>query len=291
MSVIYRFDSPGVGLSVRAYQSPTLGGTKALIDSVIADTLPTVDGKLEWDCAAADDTMFSWLATWDGSIEGPYSIAIPPEPNHMGDILISIMIPTLIGDVPTASRFVILDALRKTIRDFCVRTQMWKFKQHPIFPVEGQRDYELAEPSETEICSIVQVRQKTAPRAMDASYTLPQSAIRGNIGSIYGRPSRAAFSIFPVPSSNAVDPFLAVVSLQPTLTGEYIQRALYERWENTLLSGARSRLLTMFNKPWTDMNMGAYYRSIYETDLYDALAEMVKGGTNEVTTKDYPEFF
>ena len=290
MSVVYRFNDPGAGLTVRAYQSNTIAGTKTLVDSVGVDTLPTVDGKLQWTCLPADPILFSWLASWDGVIEGPFSVVIPGT-SFLGTTDISVMVPRLIGDVPGASRFIIIDALRKTIRDFCVRTQMWQYEQPEIDPVEGQQDYALIEPAETEICSIYDAMQKTAPGLMIPRYTLPETERKGNLATLYGRPSRSAMSVFPLPSANAIDPFVVTVSLQPTLEGMVVDTAIHERWEDTFLAGARGRLLAMLNKPWTDINMSTYNRSIYETDLYDALAEMVKGGTNEVTTTNYPEYF
>ena len=290
MSVVYRFNDPGAGLTVRVYQANTIAGTKTLVDSVVADTLPTVSGKLQWSSLLADPAIFSWLASWDGVIEGPYSVVIPGTVS-LGTIDIVDMVPRLIGDVPGASRFIIIDALRKTIRDFCVRTQMWQYEQPEIIPVEGQQDYILVEPKQTEICSIYDALQRTAPEPMTPRYTLPPTELKGNLASLYGRPARALMSVFPLPSANSTDPFIVTVSLQPTLEGMVVDKVIHERWEDTFLAGARGRLLAMLNKPWTDMNMATYNRSIYETDLYDALAEMVKGGTNEVTTTNYPEYF
>jgi hypothetical protein len=289
--VIYKFNNPGSTLYVRVFQSPTIDGTKTQVDqALISDLLPEVDGKVEWTVAAADDTQYSWLAAWDGSVLGAYSAAILPAGDLANTVAISTLIPLVQGDLVGCSRYMILHALRESIREFCRRTMAWEFAQDDITPVEGQMIYTLQEPSGTEIVDIVQAYQDGAGGMLTSKDVLPITQLAGNLAQYYTRPERTKIAVYPVPSEHATIPFTVTVALQPTTDGTLVDYPLVSKYQDALLSGALKQLMLQPNKPWSNPALGQYHRQIFEDRILDEQINRLKGGTSGVTQLEYAKF-
>lgn len=186
----------------------------------------------------------------------------------------STFLTDILADCPGVDTPLATDRLRKSIREFCSKTQIYKHDIEDVDIVSGQSSYDsadgIAPPSDMEFILPYYVIFDGAPidpvsaNKMDNvnRYWRVGGLSRGYI--FHPRQDRIMLTFTPVLS--ITDGLDAGFICRPTITGTKMPDVLNE-WEEHIKAGALYRLRMMQKKPWSDkelakMNAIHYYDGI-----------------------------
>lgn len=92
--------------------------------------------------------------------------------------------------------------------------------------------------------------------------------------------------LVPKPSANLADAIRAKVSVKPARAATDIDDALWEKYLESIASGAKSRLFAMKRKPWSDPTLSAYHRQLFDQAIAAARLATARGrGRARMRTK------
>lgn len=184
--------------------------------------------------------------------------------------------------VPGCSDMLAEQFVLNTIRDFCERTDIWKYTLDAISSVAEQRDYELSVPSETELVTIINATYDDNPldpvieTQMDWQDSYWRSADSGTPTS-YAVLTPGYISLYPTPEDTESDILSVRVSLKPTVTATTVEGFLYTDWLDAIISGTLARLMAIPKKNWTDVQLSQFYLRKYESYLSRGIVRSTTG--------------
>jgi hypothetical protein len=172
--------------------------------------------------------------------------------------------PLVTPELQGCPQALILQSARKIITEFCRKTRSWEFDLDPIFVRDGKVQYDIdLDSSEVVIDEVRRV-------------FLQDTELSANIDFIMLSP--ALLELIQEPTED-IDGGLEIrVALRPSMTATTIDDQFYNEWAYPLADGIKSDLMAMPKKPWSDLNMSAYYRKSFYTGITKAKNQTATGG-------------
>ncbi len=171
------------------------------------------------------------------------------------------LIPEIHVEVPNCHNGMIRKSLQATLRHFCKETYYWQFELPDItlLPFNAQAPdtylYALDVPAETEVIAIKQLLYQNRPLLMKSTEWLNENLTdwRQQTGDPQYYLQLSDRRVRFVPASDEVKPIAVAgtVILQPTRSASQFSEDLMQ-YDQCLINGTISRLLSMGNKPWSD---------------------------------------
>jgi hypothetical protein len=173
------------------------------------------------------------------------------------DDFLPLVIPHLPG-CPNAS---IKTYLALTAREFFEKTYLWQDDIDAIYLAPNQVEYDLDAEAEVEDVLAVVLDKEQLDRT---EFRLIPFERRDETGSprLYWIHSDRTIRVFPTPDKRATMKVSAV--LKPARNATGVEDWIYDTWADTLVNGVISRLAIMPGKEWTDVNLAAMHKALFE---------------------------
>jgi len=171
------------------------------------------------------------------------------------------ILPFILPETPQCPRILAANHAVRAARELCRESKVWNVSG-TFSPVANAARYELVDlldiPNDSEINMINGISQAGTPLTrgeivdMDANSVGWRAETSKNASSFIPE-NRRIILIYPFPDATATDDFTASVSLRPTLTASEIDQDLYADYGEAIAYGALYSLMTIPNKPWTNL--------------------------------------
>lgn len=173
------------------------------------------------------------------------------------DDFLPLVIPHLPG-CPNAS---IKTYLALTAREFFEKTYLWQDDIDAIYLAPNQVEYDLDAEAEVEDVLAVVLDKEQLDRTEFRLIPFERRDEKGQ-PRMYWIHSDRTIRVFPTPDKRAVMKVSAV--LKPARNATGVHDWIYDTWADTLVNGVISRLAIMPGKEWTDVNLAAMHKALFE---------------------------
>lgn len=183
--------------------------------------------------------------------------------------------PYILPEVPGAPEPVILLAIRSAAIEFCERSLILTRDHDPVTLVEGIIDYDLEPPVKDTL--IIKIQRawvngnKIDPLAPDF---IAAASVYNRLYEDYeAKPSTPQYylqkeersvTVWPVPDKNYRNGLTMRVALKPTRSSESVEDVIFEDYAEVIAAGALSRLMASTGKPYTNVQMAAVNKMMFD---------------------------
>ena len=161
----------------------------------------------------------------------------------------------------------IIDALRRTVRDFCKKTKIWLHDHAEIQLTSNEKEIELALPIGTVALYVWGMDGRTGQYVQSDDYYLTSD-------------NKIAFNK-PYTTTKTLKPLL---SLMPSAKGDDFSDLIYEYFQDAIIAGAVAYLQGQPFRAWSQPNAVDYHQSKYEEGKSEAV-RMRDDGLNKSRTQ------
>lgn len=206
-------------------------------------------------------------------------------------------LPEVLPFLHGCSDLVATHAVKNSVIEFCERSDWWVFEIDPIYAMVNVQDYDLDDlPDHTSLIRILEagygsrrLEQLTLDQ-LRARYGLTWRSIAPGQPSYYAQVTQDQVSLIPAPGVGSVAQFTAFVSLRPTRDSNSCDGSIYERWAETIGSGALSRLYSTAGQPFSNPAAAAVRRAQFNVGCNEAKRERMRGLGRAADRVDMPRF-
>jgi hypothetical protein len=173
--------------------------------------------------------------------------------------LFQYVLPELVG----CSTMLAEMQLRAAVIDLCRRAKVWAYEDDPTTTSPGERNYDLSAPAGS---TIVEVKAMFVDGdAVDpASTNFDNPAVLGK-PETFRQLTPEAFVLWPTPDTEY--PLTMELTLAPSRASSGFPSWIAEKYHDAIVAGAKSRLMLMPGNPWTNLQIAAAYRSLFESEV------------------------
>lgn len=171
---------------------------------------------------------------------------------------------------------IVVQAIAAAAKDFCTKTRVWDEIQTPIALVDEQSQYAMVAPADAMVISIGDVwaadRELTKVTMGDLVRVLPNWQTAQGSRPQYYNAARdwSAITVYPIPHGAQGAGLTFRAHYAPKVTSTTLPDFLAERFHEALMAGAKHRLMSQANVPWSNPQMGAYHSGVYDQAVADA---------------------
>jgi len=176
----------------------------------------------------------------------------------------------VIPDIPGYIPGMIDMALRDAAIEFCEKALIWKETLDPIEITSGVDQYDLSLPAKSVLADVLEASLVNGWLDPINTVGVRNSGGQGRGGA----PSGYLFyddtivTIDPAPTSN--DTLNLIVALKPSRASDKLPSFLLERWIDAVAAGAKSRLMRMQKKAWTNPELAGVNESTFRDQVATA---------------------
>lgn len=174
----------------------------------------------------------------------------------------------VLPDIPGFVTGVIDIALRNAAIEFCEKSAIWKQTLDQIALVSGRSQYDvIPHTSQAKLADVLEAELGSG--GWLEPVTTRDVVVAGS--SRTGAPKGMLFyddeiiTVDPIPTAS--DTLQLLVSLKPARAATQLPSFLLERWIDVIAAGAKSRLMRMSKKPWTNLTMAAAYEADFQREI------------------------
>lgn len=168
--------------------------------------------------------------------------------------------PLMIPELPACSASLILQAIQKSARKFCIDTEIWSETLDSIDLVKDQTDYTISSSWDAEIRRIKELRINTKANIAE-----------GNDGTIQ---KPALYEFTPEddtltlddsiePAENVTDGLEIDVCLVPMNATTVVDPVFLNYWSGAIIAGAMVSLMLMPKQKWSNPTQATFYQLQY----------------------------
>lgn len=193
--------------------------------------------------------------------------------------------PRLFAEMPRLSSFMAEDAVRDAVIEFCRKTRVLKQDHADIDSVANQASYSWAPGANLKVVRAEEIwydaRKLTAATAEDVSQIYGEKDWRDERGTplYYLQEALESFILVPCPDSGITGAIKAKVSVRPSETAVSIDDALYDKYFEEILHGAKSRLFALSAQNWFNPDKAKYHRAEFDAAISRVSVMVDKGHT------------
>jgi hypothetical protein len=177
------------------------------------------------------------------------------------------ILPLVTPDIPGCPEESIKTALAAISADFCARTHLWRTDIEDQTTVIDQALYEVTDCAVIESVLWVLVDDKELVH-IDERNVRKEDLDRKGVPTHFWVVDDTQIRLFPIPDSE-----LSIevrVALKPSRTAKGVESWIYETWADVLASGAVYRLARVPGKEWSNPDLAAMHKNLYEQGVTNA---------------------
>jgi len=190
----------------------------------------------------------------------------------------------LVPELPGCPEGMLLEALRRGAREFCLKTEAWQIQLASINLVADDPDYTLVLPTSydaVEIRRIVEVRINTAEGVTNGD----EGVLQKPHTYFLTQPTTLEFFEDYTPSESITSGLDVKVAVAPPVltTTEHMDWAgFFTPWSHALVDFAKSYLMRMPGKKWSNAGMATFYLAEFNKTVTFVKAEVERRYTTRV---------
>ena len=196
------------------------------------------------------------------------------------DSIIEYVMPEVVG----CPRDLIIREIKEAAISFCEATGLWRYDLYPLNILPGVSVYEIDIPSESKIVDIRSLNIGGRPIDPQTAEWLDKNSDRWRTqegsANYYVVESPGEIRLSLVPMAEADEIMTGVVTLKPKRVDPKIPQFIIDDWMNTIAAGAKSRLMLIPNKKWSNPQDGILQADNNDIGKSKAGASAYKGHSN-----------
>ena len=153
-------------------------------------------------------------------------------------------------------------AIASSMIEFCEKSLVIQRDHDPLTVVAGVTDYDLEPPTGQLVAKVMKVWFKSSELTPAAPDSINKSEVYNTLftgadvnradPSRYLQKTERTISLYPIPKTTSANSLTLRVALKPTRAATSFDDVLLEDYAEVIAYGAKYRLLSMANKPWTN---------------------------------------
>lgn len=194
-------------------------------------------------------------------------------------------------DVPGCAKDVAVNAIRNAAIEFCKKSLVWVETLDPVnitatvdvYDLDGMPNGSVIE----RINNLFYLGEKLTPSNVDEVNTKRQLAVGGAV-QFYAQSSPTQVILYGIPDVSTTGALVMDVALTPSRSSVGIDSAITDRYLDGIVSGAKSRLMLMPKKPWSDLALASYHKGEFGSAVDTAMIDVARGfGRAPIRTRTY----
>lgn len=206
-------------------------------------------------------------------------------------------LPEVLLEVDDCPQALAVSAIRNAAITLCKKSRVWREYLDAITVKTGQADYELDQPTDTNIVMVVSARCGADPNKIDMKGPFSEKHLdrdlpgwrnyTANIPSVFLFDGTITMTLVGTPTEDITNGLLVRVALKPTTTASEGPDILLADYHEAIGYGAKARLMAMPEKEWSNPNLSMYYDKLFARACVDAWAKAARGnGTKDLRAND-----
>lgn len=189
-------------------------------------------------------------------------------------MLYSALLNEVLPEVPGCPDVTAERAIRDSAIEFFDATLAYKVDQGPVSLTPNVPTIDLSIPAGTRLVQLLRAqlgrRRLTAitREQLMTSGTAWQTDVGMPTAVVYGTDS--SIRLLPIPDRTPEEQLFLHFAVTPSRGSAQVSAALGERYFREIVAGAKSRLMLMLQKDWSNEKMGVAYRNMYERMISEA---------------------
>jgi len=199
-----------------------------------------------------------------------------------------------VDDCPTA---LAVAAIRNSAIEFCQRTRVWREYIDPINVVTGMAGYELDNPSNSTIVTVLSARCGTDPNKVDLKGPFSERRLdtdlpgwrnfEGNLPNVFLYDGNLTITLVPKPTEDITNGLDVYCALKPDTNSADGPELLLNHYHEAIGYGAKYRLMAMPEKEWSNATLAAYNLGQFQKAIVDAWSKVNRGnGQKDMRVND-----
>lgn len=193
----------------------------------------------------------------------------------------------ILPEAPGAAEMIVANAVRNACIEFCEKSLILQRDHDPVTLKSGVVDYDLEPPKGYIVVKVMKawledqqldplapdvVREASVYNRLFSSYQDKSSTPR-----FYLQKDERSISVWNPPDKDYANGLTMRVALKPTRASESIESVILEDYAETIASGALSRLMMSVGKPYTNVEMAAVHKGLFQQGINVARSRALHG--------------
>lgn len=185
--------------------------------------------------------------------------------------------PNILPEVPGAAETIVENAVRNSVIEFCEKSLILQRDHDPITLVEGLVDYDLDPPTGYLCVKVMKAWLENNPLDPMAPDFVREAAVYNRLFSSYQsanstpraylQKDERTISVWSPPEKKYPNGLTLRVALKPTRASSEVEDLIFEDYAETIASGALSRLMMSAGKPYTNIEMAAVHKGLFQQGI------------------------
>jgi hypothetical protein len=185
--------------------------------------------------------------------------------------------PNILPEVPGAAETIVENAVRNSVIEFCEKSLILQRDHDPITLVEGLVDYDLDPPTGYLCVKVMKAWLENTPLDPMAPDFVREAAVYNRLFSSYQsanstpraylQKDERTISVWSPPEKKYPNGLTLRVALKPTRASSEVEDLIFEDYAETIASGALSRLMMSAGKPYTNIEMAAVHKGLFQQGI------------------------
>lgn len=190
---------------------------------------------------------------------------------------------------PDVMEAVALNAVLNSAIEFCRLSTIHRIDMTAINGVDGQSEYTITVPTDTQLASIIQLNYNGIPLVAKAVEELASYYSYQDWTTVEGQPrgyvqiTPGTLTLVPLPTEDLTAGITGRIALMPTRSATTIHDELYNTYLEDIAMGARCRLHYTPGTTYFDMTLAEYCRAKYMNGIESAKIRANKSATRAIT--------
>lgn len=190
----------------------------------------------------------------------------------------------VLPDLPGVPQELAALHLRNSAIEFCDSTGIFVYQPDDINAVAGQGDYDLEPPSGNyDVARVLSAWFKSGELKPTSEDMIRKSIAdwTNQVGnpSAFMHANPNVVTLIPAPSESHANALRMRLVIRPSRTGRGVEDWIFNKYVEVIASGAKYRLASMPQKPWTSQEVAMYQGRMYQAGVLAATAEASKSFT------------
>lgn len=185
--------------------------------------------------------------------------------------------PNILPEVPGVAEMVAENAVRNAVIEFCEKSLILTRDHDPITVKAGVVDYDLEPPKGYIVVKVMKAWLENQPLDPLAPDFVREASVYNRLFSSYqeapGTPraylqkDERSISVWQVPEQDYTNGLTLRVALKPSRASDSVESVILEDYAETIASGALYRLMMSAGKPYTNAEMAAVHKGLFQQGI------------------------
>lgn len=174
--------------------------------------------------------------------------------------------------VPGCADILMTNAIRNAAIEFCEQSLFWQEVQDAVDVTSTDLPYDLEAPAGARVCQIISGAvdgKPISPIALTILETrVDWATLTAEIPTHFYQQNPNQYSLFPLPTGTVS--VVLRTAYSPTREAVEIEEHLYQTQLETIAAGALARLMELPQQPWSNPELGKFFRAKFMQGINDA---------------------